>query len=103
MRFMQTNIVVLPLNPHGPLRQLHEAIKSSGLPFDPPRFFFTPHVTLSLYPEQPPERLRELLAFRVPEPADIEAIHVYHTRQDKASKKLFALPLMGQARPAVAG
>jgi 2'-5' RNA ligase len=93
IRFMQTNIVVLPLSPHGALRQLHERIKSSGLRFDPPRFYFTPHVTLSFYPEHPPEKLRELLALRVPEPADIEAIQVYHTRQDKASKKLFELPL----------
>jgi 2'-5' RNA ligase len=97
IRFMQTNIVVLPLNPHGPLRQLHERIKSSGLRFEPPRFYFTPHVTLSFYPEHPPEKLRELLAFRVPEPADIEAIQVYHTRQDKASKKLLDLPLTGVA------
>ena len=93
IRFMQTNIVVLPLNPHGPLRQLHERIKSSGLRFERPRFYFTPHVTLSFYPEHPPETLRELLALRVPEPADIEAIQVYYTRQDKASKKLFELPL----------
>jgi 2'-5' RNA ligase len=95
IRFMQTNIVVLPLSPHGPLRALHERIKSSGLRFDQPRFAFTPHVTLSFYPEHPPERLRELLAVRVPEPADIEAIQVYHTRQDKASKKLFELALGG--------
>jgi 2'-5' RNA ligase len=93
IRFMQTNILVLPLNPHGPLRQLHERIKSSGLRFERPRFYFTPHVTLSFYPEHPPEKLRELLALRVPEPADIEAIQVYHTRQNKASKKLFELPL----------
>jgi hypothetical protein len=57
---------------------------------------------LSFYPEPPPEKLRELLAIRVPEPADIEAIQVYHTRQDKASKKLFELPLTGDVRPAVA-
>jgi 2'-5' RNA ligase len=103
IRFMQTNIVVLPLNPHGPLRQLHERLKSSGLGFEPARFYFTPHVTLSFYPEHPPEKVRELLRVRVPEPADIEAIQVYHTRQDKASKKLFELPLAGDVRPAAVG
>jgi 2'-5' RNA ligase len=103
IRFMQTNIVVLPLNPHGPLRALHERIKASGLRYDRPRFSFTPHVTLSFYPEHAPERLRELLATATPEPADVEAIQVYHTRQDKASKKLFELPLSGDARPAAAG
>ena len=99
-RFMQTNIVVLPLNPHGPLRALHERIKASGLPYEQPRFYFTPHCTLSFYPEHPPEKLRELLAIRVTDPADIEAIQVYHTRQDKASKKLFELPLTGELTPA---
>lgn len=103
VRFMQTNIVVLPLNPHGPLRTLHERIKSSGLQYDRPRFYFTPHVTLSFYPEHTIDRLRDLLALRVPEPADIDAIQVYHTRQDKASKKLFELPLTGDVRPAAVG
>ena len=95
VRFMQTNIVVLPLNPHGPLRRLHERIKTSGLRYERPRFAFTPHCTLSFYPEHPPEKLRELLSHRVADPADIEAIQVYHTRQDKASKKLFELRLSG--------
>jgi 2'-5' RNA ligase len=103
IRFMQTNIVVLPLNPHGPLRTLHERIKLSGLRYDAPRFYFTPHCTLSFYPEHPPTKLRELLAIRVPDPADLEAIQVYHTRQDKASKKLFELPLTGELKPAQVG
>jgi hypothetical protein len=103
VRFMQTNIVVLPLNPHGPLRTLHERIKSSGLRYDRPRFYFTPHSTLSFYPEHGPEALRELLAIRLQDPADIEAIQVYHTRQDKASKKLFELPLTGESKPAQVG
>ena len=37
MRFMQTEIVVLPLDPHGALRALHERIKTSGLRSAPPR------------------------------------------------------------------
>ena len=53
-RFMQTQIVVLPLDPHGPLRTLHERIKTSGLRAARPRFYFTPHVTLNLYRELPP-------------------------------------------------
>jgi hypothetical protein len=103
VRFMQTNIVVLPLSPHGPLRALHELIKTSGLRFERARFYFTPHCTLSFYPEHPTEKLRELLRVRVPEPADIEAIQVYHTRRDKASKKLFELRLTGEVQPARVG
>ncbi len=103
IRFMQTNIVVLPLNPHGPLRTLHERIKLSGLRYERARFYFTPHCTLSFYPEHPPEKLRELLAIRVSDPADIEAIQVYHTRRDKVAKKLFELPLTGELKPAQVG
>src|SRR5215207_10196674 len=55
MRFMQSTVVVLPLSPHGPLRALHEAIKASGLPYERPRFTFSPHATLSLYRELTPD------------------------------------------------
>ena len=103
VRFMQTNIVVLPLNPHGPLRELHERIKMSGLRYERARFAFTPHCTLSFYPELPAEKLREVLAMHVGDPADIESIQVYHTRQDKASTKLFELPLTGELKPAQVG
>ena len=30
---MQTDIIVLPIDPHGPLRILHDRIITSGLPF----------------------------------------------------------------------
>ena len=50
IRFMQSDIVVLPLDPHGPLRVLHDRIATSGLPFQRARFTFSPHCTLSLYP-----------------------------------------------------
>src|SRR3954469_14397627 len=79
-KFMQTEIVVLPLDPHGPLRTLHERIKTSGLRAAPPRFFYTPHVTLSLYREQPPAVLKELLAMRFDEPFTIDAIEVHLTK-----------------------
>src|SRR6185437_9772779 len=37
MRFMQSTVVVLPIDPNGPIRALHERIKSAGLTFEPPR------------------------------------------------------------------
>ena len=61
---MQTQIVVLPLDPHGPLRTLHERIKTAGFRAARPRFYFTPHVTLNLYRELPQELLSALLAER---------------------------------------
>ena len=46
-RFLQSTVVVMAIDPNGPIRELHERIKSSGLSYEPPRFTFTPHCTLS--------------------------------------------------------
>lgn len=94
-RFMQSNVVVLPLNPHGPLRELHERIKTSGLPFAPPRFAFTPHVTLSFYPELTPQRGRDLLVERVTEPARFESISVYRSFLNRTSRHVMTIDLEG--------
>lgn len=94
-RFMQSEIVVLPLDPHGPIRTLHEAIKMSGLRAAAPRFFFTPHATLSLYREQPRDAMRALLAMRFEEPATIDTIEAYLTKDTGESKKLIQLELHG--------
>jgi 2'-5' RNA ligase len=96
-RFMQTEIVVLPLDPHGPLRKLHEQIKSSGLRANPPRFFFTPHVTLSLYRELPRPALAALLAERFEEPVTIDRIECHLTRDTGETRHLLTLPLVGAA------
>jgi 2'-5' RNA ligase len=96
-RFMQTNIVVLPLDPHGPIRVLHERIAASGLPFERPRFAFTPHVTLSLYRTLGTDEVRRLLATRVSEPAVIERVSVQLTNDPQPSRTLLDLPLLGGA------
>ena len=95
MRFMQTEIVVLPLDPHGPLRALHERIKTSGLPYARPRFAFTPHVTLSFFPTLTPHRVRQLLSIRITEPAVIETLQVSETRDPLPPRKLFEVRLEG--------
>ena len=92
-RFMQTEIVVLLLDPHGPLRALHERIKGSGLRAAPPRFFFTPHVTLSLYRELPRDVLGRLLAERFDEPVTIDRIECHLTKETGESRKLLTLTL----------
>jgi len=94
-RFMQTEIVVLPLDPHGPLRALHEAIKTSGLSATAPRFYFTPHVTLSLYREQPRDAVRTLLSLRFDEPATIDTIECHLTKDTGESKELLSMRLGG--------
>jgi 2'-5' RNA ligase len=95
MRFMQTEIVVLPLDPHGPLRALHERIKTSGLRGTPPRFFFTPHVTLNLYRELPPAECARLLAERFDAPVTIGRIEAHLTRDTGESRHLITLGLTG--------
>jgi len=93
IRFMQSDIVVLPLDPHGPLRILHDRIVTSGLPFQRARFTFSPHCTLSLYPSLTAETERELMSIRVREPVLIDRIVVYQTLDPQPSRKLLELPL----------
>lgn len=95
-RFMATNIVVLPLDPHGALRQLHERMARSGLTFARAKFTFTPHATLSFYPELTPARARELLALRFDAPAIIDRLVVSYTRDPQPPVTLFELPLLGE-------
>jgi hypothetical protein len=97
---MQTDIVVLPMDPHGPLRTLHERIARSGLPFVRSRFLFTPHVTLSFYPALTPARERELLACRVDAPAVVDRLQVVLTRDPQPNVTLFDLPLGAGSAPA---
>jgi 2'-5' RNA ligase len=92
-RFMQSNIIVLPLDPHGPIRELHDAIARCGLKFSPARFAFTPHATLSFYPELDPGAVRTLLTERVDEPVLIDHLQVYRTMEPQASVKLLELEL----------
>jgi len=92
-RFMQSTVVVMTVDPHGPIRALHERIKSSGLIYEPPRFTFTPHCTLSFYPELPRERLRELLRTRFDEPVTIDSIQAYRAIDLTRTQKVLDLPL----------
>jgi 2'-5' RNA ligase len=92
MQFMQTNIVILPLDPYGPIRELHDRIARSGLNFGPSRFTFTPHATLSLYPTLSREQLRKILKVRVTAPAVLKALTVYHTMDPQPSRRLLDIP-----------
>jgi 2'-5' RNA ligase len=92
-RFMQTQIVVLPLDPHGPLRTLHERMKTAGFRSARPRFYFTPHVTLNLYRELPHELLATLLAERFDESVTIDTIEAHLTRDTGESRELVRLGL----------
>lgn len=95
-RFIGRNIVSLRLDPHGPIRALHESIKHCGLPFQQARYPFTPHCTLNLYPELTATNLRKMMAVREPEPFTIHRLKVYHTREPQPPKLLFELALSGK-------
>ena len=97
MRFMQSEIIVLPLDAHGPLRVFHDRIATSGLPFLGARFTFSPHCTLSLYPTLTRETERELLSVRIRDDVQIDRITVYQTLDPQPSKKLLELPLSDRA------
>jgi 2'-5' RNA ligase len=92
-RFMQTHIISLPMDPHGPLRTLHDRIARSGLPFGPARFTFTPHVTLNLYRTPTPEMVRELLSVRVDEPVIIDRLLLSATDGPYPARMLLEIPL----------
>jgi 2'-5' RNA ligase len=94
-RFIGREIVVLPIDPHGPIRALHEAIKMSGVAFASARWPFTPHCTLNYYATLTPERLKVLLAVNETEPWEIHTVRVYHTRDGEKAKLLFDAPLRG--------
>ena len=94
-RFMQSLVVVLPIDPYGPIRVLHDRIKTSGLPSEAPRFAFTPHCTLSFYPELSKEKLRRLLAMRIDEPVTIDRIAAYKAVTITRAENVLELPLTG--------
>ena len=95
-RFMQTDIIVLPLDSHGPLRALHDGIITSGLPFARARYTFSPHCTLSLYQTLDADSRRELLKVRITEPFVISSIQLHQSRDPQPSTKLLELPLTGE-------
>jgi 2'-5' RNA ligase len=95
LRFIDRDIVVLPVDPHGPVRALHERLKTAGLSYAVARYPFTPHCTLSFYPTLTAESVRALLAVRVSEPFVVERLRVYHTRAPQAPTHLFDLALTG--------
>jgi 2'-5' RNA ligase len=83
-RFMQSEIVTFPLDPNGPIRELHDRLGRSGLKFEQAKFTFTPHVTLSFYPELTRDRAKELLAIRIDEEILIERLEAWRTREPSA-------------------
>lgn len=100
VRFMQTEIIVLPLRPYGPLRELHERIARSGLTYARPRFAFTPHITLSFYRQLSADERRALLATRIEGNAEVTRIECSLSNDPQPARHLLTLPLEGPTEQA---
>lgn len=92
-RFMQSTVVVLPVSPNGLIRTLHERIITSGLDFEQPRFTFTPHCTLSFYPQLDRDALRELLRVRIDSPVIVDRVQAYRSVTLTRSERVADAPL----------
>jgi len=94
-RFMQTNTVVLPLDPHGPIRDLHDRVARSGLPFGPAKFTFTPHVTLNYFATLTKDGMEQLLRTRIDEPLRVNHLQCSLARDPERPIVVAELPLLG--------
>ena len=99
MRFMQSDVVVLPIDPNGAVRELHESmaerIRAAKIVTERPRFTFTPHCTLSFYRQLPPNELKELLAMRFEEPVVVGAVQGYRATGPRGTQRILELKLGG--------
>jgi 2'-5' RNA ligase len=93
-RFMQTNTVVLPIDPHGPIRELHDRVARSGLPFQPAKFTFTPHVTLNYFATLTNEQVGRLLQERVAAPLVVDHVICSLAREPEAPRAICELALL---------
>ncbi len=96
-KFPATNIIVLPLPVHGPVRWLHDRIAMSGLPFGAPKFAFTPHCTVHLFRTMTDATWQRARRFRVRAPIRVDRIQAYVTREPQAPVLLCDVALRGGA------
>lgn len=97
-KFPATNIIVLPLPVHGPVRWLHDRIAMSGLPFAAPKFAFTPHCTVHLFRTMTDATWQRARRFRVRAPIRVERIQAYATREPQPPVLVCDIPLVGSAQ-----
>ncbi|HYW51234.1 MAG TPA: 2'-5' RNA ligase family protein [Gemmatimonadaceae bacterium] len=96
-RFPATNIIVLPLPVHGPVRWLHDAIATCGLPFAAPKFAFTPHCTVHIFRTMQDETWQRARRFRVRAPIRVDRIQAYSAREPQRPVLLCDVTLRGSA------
>jgi 2'-5' RNA ligase len=92
-RFPATNIIMLPLPVHGPVRWLHDRIGMCGLPFAAPKFAFTPHCTVHFFRTMTDDAWQRARRFRVRAPIRVERIQAYATREPQPATLLCEIAL----------
>lgn len=93
MRFPGTNIVSFELDPYGPLRDLHDRIKGSGLRFGAVRFPFSPHLTISYYRTLERGAERELLTLRLAASLQVDTLEVSRTNDPQPPATVLSIAL----------
>ena len=94
-RFPATNIIVLPLPVHGPVRWLHDRIAMCGLPFAAPKFAFTPHCTVHFYRTMTEATWQRARRFRVRGPIRIDRLQAYVSREPQPAVLVCEVILRG--------
>ncbi len=94
-RFPATNIIMLPLPVHGPVRWLHDRIATCGLPFAAPKFAFTPHCTVHFFRTMTDAAWQRARRFRVRGPIRVDRIQAYATREPQPATQLCEIVLRG--------
>lgn len=95
-RFPVTNIIMLPLPVHGPVRWLHDRIAMCGLPFAAPKFAFTPHCTVHFFRTMSDATWQRAKRFRVRAPIHVDRIQAYATREPQAATLICETVLRGR-------
>jgi len=98
-RFPATNIIMLPLPVHGPIRWLHEQIATCGLPFGTPKFAFTPHCTVHFFRTMTDAAWSKARRFRVKGPIRVDRIQAYATREPQPATLVCEVELRGGIAP----
>ena len=94
-RFPATNIIMLPLPVHGPVRWLHDRIATCGLPFAAPKFAFTPHCTVHFYRTMADVTWQRARRFRVRAPIRVDRIQAYASREPQPAVLVCEVELRG--------
>jgi 2'-5' RNA ligase len=94
-RFPATNIIMLPLPVHGPVRWLHDRLAQCGLPFGVPKFAFTPHCTVHFFRTMTDATWQRARTFRVQRPIRVDRVQAYRSRDPQAAELVCQIALRG--------